>query len=106
MPKDKSHVDIVVIDHIDSGKLTTTAHLIYKCGGIDERAIEKFEKEWEQLGNGSFLYGRVHDNLKGQRERGITIDVSLWKFETSKYYFTFIDAPGYRDFIKNMITGT
>ena len=106
MPKEKAHINIVVIGHVDSGKSTTTGHLIYKCGGIDERTIEKFEKESQQLGKGSFKYAWVLDNLKAERERGITIDVSLWKFETSKYYFTFIDAPGYRDFIKNMITGT
>jgi elongation factor 1-alpha len=83
--KELIHVNLVVIGHVDAGKSTSTGHLIFKCGGIDKRTIEKFEKEAEEMGKSSFKYAWVLDKLKAERERGITIDITLWKFCTDKF---------------------
>lgn len=60
MGKEKIHINIVVIGHVDSGKSTTTGHLIYKCGGIDKRTIEKFEKEAQEVTSKNFYTTRKH----------------------------------------------
>ncbi|EHB05344.1 Putative elongation factor 1-alpha-like 3 [Heterocephalus glaber] len=106
MGKGMIHINVIIIRHMDLGKSTTTGHLIYRYGGINKRIIEKLEKQAAKMQKVSFKYSRVLGKLKAEYEYGITIDISLWKLETSKYYMTIIDAPGYRDFIKNVITGT
>ena len=102
MARAKPHLNIVFVGHVDHGKSTTVGRLLYDSGAIDEQTMRKLKETAKDVGKPGFEFAFVMDNLKEERERGVTIDLAHRKFVTNKYDYTVIDAPGHKDFIKNM----
>lgn len=98
-------INIVTIGHIDHGKSTLIGRLIYDSGGVKPDRLEEIRNVLKKLNKEKFEYAFILDTFQEEREGFMTIDTVQIPFRSSRYLYNFIDCPGHKEFVKNMITG-